>query len=79
MLIIFSVALCDDHTPCATSPATFCHNLADFNPNLNFNIAEALAEESSVLFIVLLFFDNMCGFYIIVHFPKNWASKPNAK
>ena len=31
-LTLFSTALCDDddYTPCATSPAAFCHNFAKF-------------------------------------------------
>ena len=41
---LFSVALYDDHTPPATSPAAFCHNLADFFQNSNFDIAKARAE-----------------------------------
>ena len=49
ILTLFRVALCDDHTPRATSPAAFCHNLADFFQNSNFDIAGARAEGSSAL------------------------------
>ena len=48
VLTLFRVALCDDHTPRATSPAAFCHNLADFVQNSNFDIARARAEGSLV-------------------------------
>ena len=44
------MALCDDHTPCATSPAAFCHNLANFDPDSNFDIAGAYTEDSLLLF-----------------------------
>ena len=46
-LTLFSWALCDDHTPRATSPAAFCHNMANFVQNSNFDIARARAEGSS--------------------------------
>ena len=46
-LTLFSVALCDDHTPRATSPAAFCHKMANFVQNSNFDIARARAEGSS--------------------------------
>ena len=45
-IYLFSWALCDDHTPRATSPAAFCHNLANFVQNSNFYIAMARAEGS---------------------------------
>ena len=48
-LTLFSVALCDDHTPRATSPAAFCHNLGDFFQNSNFDIAGARAKGSLAL------------------------------
>ena len=44
-LTLFSWALCDDHTPRATSPAAFCPNLADFVQNSNFDISRARAED----------------------------------
>ena len=79
LLTLFSLALCDDHTPHATSPAAFCHNLANFYPNSNFDIARAWTEESSVLFVIWAIFDNNCGFYSKMCFPLNWAAKPHAK
>ena len=78
-LTLFSVALCDDHTPCPMSSAAFCHNLANFYPNSNFGIAKAWNEESSGLFKIWAIFDNNCGFYSKVRFPEIWAAKPHAK
>ena len=40
-LTLFNWALFDDHTPRATSPAAFCHNLANLYLNSNFDIAKA--------------------------------------
>ena len=51
-LILFSVALCDGHTPRATSPAAFFHNSAEFYQNSNFDITGAWTEESPVLIII---------------------------
>ena len=53
VLTLISVALCDDHTPCATSPAAFCHNLANFYQNSNFDIAGALPEEPSAVALAM--------------------------
>ena len=46
-LTLFSWALCDDHTPRAMSPAAFCHNMANFVQNSNFDFARARVEGSS--------------------------------
>ena len=51
-LTLFSWALCDDHTPRATSPAAFCPKLANFYQILKFVIAGVWTEEPSVLFII---------------------------
>ena len=62
VLTLYSVALCDAHTPCALSLAEFCHNLANFYPNSNFDIARAWNEEL-VLFIIWATYENECGFH----------------
>ena len=54
-LTLFSVALCDDHTPRATSPAAFCHTLTDFFQNSNFDIAGA--KEPSALALAMSKFE----------------------
>ena len=46
------MALCDDHTPHATSLVAFCKSLTNFHLNSNFDIAVALTEESSAFFII---------------------------
>ena len=45
---LFSVA------PSATTTEAFCHNLANFYPYSNFEVARAWTEESSVLFIIYI-------------------------
>ena len=47
LLTLFSWGLCDDHTPRAMSAAAFCHKMANFVQNSNFDIARARAEGSS--------------------------------
>ena len=47
ILTLFSWGLFDDHTPRAMSPAAFCHKMANFVQNSNFDIARARAEGSS--------------------------------
>ena len=47
-LTLFSMALCDDHTPHAASLTAFCHNLANIYQNSNFDIAGAWTDKSLV-------------------------------
>ena len=48
--------MCDDHTPRALSLAAFCHNLANFFQNSNFDIAGA--EDPSAQALAMSKFDS---------------------
>ncbi len=75
-LILFSWALCDDHIPRATSPATFCHNLADFVQNSNYDIASARAEGSLAPAMSKFEFWKKIGQQnLVINFGTKWYKK----